>query len=100
EWRSDVYSYYLSKITSTETLIKFGTKYNPAIIENGEWWRIVTSMFLHIGIFHILMNMLAVYYLGSVVERIYGAFRFLIIYFLAGIGGGLASFAFTTNVSA
>ncbi|HLR62403.1 MAG TPA: rhomboid family intramembrane serine protease [Lentibacillus sp.] len=88
------------KSTSTETLIKFGAKYNPAIIENGEWWRIVTSMFLHIGIFHILMNMLAVYYLGTVVERIYGSFRFLIIYFLAGIGGGLASFAFTTNVSA
>ncbi|WP_010530992.1 rhomboid family intramembrane serine protease [Lentibacillus jeotgali] len=86
--------------TSTETLIEFGAKYNPAIIEDGEWWRIVASMFLHIGILHLLMNMLAVYYLGTVVERIYGSLRFLIIYFLAGIGGGLASFAFTTNVSA
>ncbi|GGK03328.1 rhomboid protease GluP [Lentibacillus kapialis] len=88
------------KSTSTETLVKFGAKYNPAIIEKGEWWRIVTSMFLHIGILHLFMNMLAVYYLGMVVERIYGSFRFLIIYFMAGVGGGLASFAFTTNVSA
>ncbi|SFA71012.1 rhomboid protease GluP [Lentibacillus halodurans] len=86
--------------TSTETLIEYGAKYNPAIIENSEWWRIVTSMFLHIGVFHLLMNMLAVYYLGSAVERIYGSARFLVIYSLAGIGGGLASFAFTTNVSA
>ncbi|GAB4073447.1 rhomboid protease YqgP [Barrientosiimonas marina] len=86
--------------TSTATLIDFGAKYNPAIIENGEWWRIVTAMFLHIGFVHLLMNMLAVYYLGSIVERIYGSLRFLVIYFLAGIGGGLASFAFTTTVSA
>lgn len=86
--------------TSTATLIEFGAKYNPAIIENGEWWRIITSMFLHIGVLHLMMNMLAVFYLGTVVERIYGSFRFFIIYFLAGIGGGLASFAFTTNVSA
>lgn len=86
--------------TSTATLIDFGAKYNPAIIENGEWWRIVSSMFLHIGIPHLLLNMLAVFYLGTAAERIYGSLRFTVIYFLAGIGGGLASFAFTTNVSA
>ncbi|GAA0443331.1 hypothetical protein GCM10008983_20670 [Lentibacillus halophilus] len=86
--------------TSTETLIRFGAKYNPAILEQGEWWRIVTSMFLHIGIVHLAMNMLAVFYLGSAVESIYGSVRFVMIYFLAGIGGGLASFAFTANISA
>lgn len=85
---------------SIETLIEYGAKYNPAIIENGEWWRIVSSMFLHIGFLHLFMNMFAVYYLGMAVERIYGSIRFILIYFLAGIGGGLASFAFTTNISA
>lgn len=85
---------------SIETLIKYGAKYNPAILMDGEWWRVVTSMFLHIGFIHLVMNMLAVYYLGSLVERIYGSWRFIIIYFLAGIGGGLASFAFTANVAA
>ncbi|MFD1038487.1 rhomboid family intramembrane serine protease [Virgibacillus byunsanensis] len=86
--------------TDIENLINFGAKYNPAIIDNNEWWRIITSMFLHIGLLHLFMNMLAVYYLGITVERIYGSIRFLVIYFLAGIGGGLASFAFTVNVSA
>ncbi|WP_174613806.1 rhomboid family intramembrane serine protease [Virgibacillus ihumii] len=86
--------------TNTKTLIEFGAKYNPAIIENNEWWRIITSMFLHIGPVHLFMNMLAVYFLGVAVERIYGSWRFIFIYFLSGIGGGLASFAFTTHVSA
>ncbi|QGS68867.1 rhomboid family intramembrane serine protease [Oceanobacillus sp. 143] len=86
--------------TATATLIEFGAKYNPAILENNEWWRIISATFLHIGFLHLIMNMLAVYYLGTVVERIYGRFRFLFIYFLAGIGGGLASLSFTVNISA
>lgn len=85
--------------STTETLIAFGAKYNPAIIA-GEWWRIISSMFLHVGFLHLFMNMLALYYLGIAVERIYGSVRFLLIYLFAGIGGGLASFAFTVNVAA
>jgi len=82
-----------------EHLIDFGAKYNPYIVD-GQWWRIISSMFLHIGFFHIFMNMLALYYLGHAVERIFGTLRLFIIYMLAGIGGGLASFAFTIQVSA
>jgi len=85
--------------TNVETLIQFGAKYNPAIV-SGEWWRIVTSMFLHIGFVHLVMNMIALYYLGTVVERIFGSFRFIYIYFLAGIAGGLTSFALNVSVAA
>lgn len=85
--------------TNLSTLIKFGAKYNTAILE-GDWWRFITPMFLHIGFLHLLMNTLALYYLGISVERIYGMWRFFIIYFAAGITGGVASFAFTTQVSA
>lgn len=85
--------------TNIDTLIQFGAKYNLAMIE-GEWWRLFTSMFLHIGFLHLLMNMFALYYLGTAVEQIFGSVRFLIIYLLAGLGGSLASFAFTVNVSA
>ncbi|SDK54808.1 rhomboid family protein [Sediminibacillus albus] len=84
---------------NTNTLIEFGAKYNPAILE-GEWWRIISSMFLHIGFLHLAMNMLALYYLGSAVERIYGNYRFTFIYLLAGISGGLSSFAFNIQISA
>lgn len=85
--------------TDVETLIQLGAKYNPYMID-GEWWRLVSSMFLHIGFLHLAMNMLALYYLGVAVERIYGSSRFLIIYFLAGIAGSLTSFTFSMNVSA
>lgn len=85
--------------TDIATLIAFGAKYNPLILQ-GDWWRFITPMFLHIGFLHLAMNMLALYYLGMSVERIYGTGRFFLIYFAAGIAGAIASFAFTTSVSA
>src|SRR5690625_3009511 len=57
-------------------------------------------MFLYIGFLHLFMKLLAIYYLGTTVEKIYGSVRFILIYFLAGIGGGLTSFAFSMSVSA
>jgi len=80
-------------------LIQFGAKFNPLIMDH-EWWRIISSMFIHIGFFHLFMNMLALFYIGNAVERIYGPMKFLFIYLLSGISGGLASFAFTSSVSA
>ncbi|MGN8645479.1 rhomboid family intramembrane serine protease [Gracilibacillus sp. HCP3S3_G5_1] len=85
--------------TNPETLIHFGAKYNVGMLD-GEWWRLVTSMFLHIGIFHLAVNMLALYFIGTLVERIYGNIRFIIIYFFAGIAGGMASFAFNPSIAA
>nr|WP_054752968.1 rhomboid family intramembrane serine protease [Piscibacillus salipiscarius] len=76
-----------------------GLKFNPFIAQ-GEYWRIITSMFLHIGLIHLLMNMIALYYLGEVTEKIYGTKRFLVIYFIAGIFGSIASFATNDSVSA
>lgn len=83
----------------TSTLIKFGAKLNPLIIE-GEWWRFFTPLVLHIGFLHLLMNSIALYYLGPLVERIYGNTRFLLIYLFAGFAGSLASFVFSPHLSA
>ncbi|WNS74294.1 rhomboid family intramembrane serine protease [Bacillus sp. DTU_2020_1000418_1_SI_GHA_SEK_038] len=85
--------------TNTSTLIEYGAKFNPLILE-GEWWRFFTPIFLHIGLLHLLMNTLALYYLGTTVERIYGNVRFLFIYLLAGFFGSLLSFIFSPNLSA
>ncbi|WP_188206160.1 rhomboid family intramembrane serine protease [Alkalibacillus aidingensis] len=85
--------------TDTFHLIDWGAKFNPAIA-NGEWWRIITSMFLHIGALHLFMNMLALFFLGDVAEKIYGTKRFLFIYFTAGVFGGVASFATNDAVAA
>ena len=85
--------------TNPEVLVQYGANYPPAVAA-GEWWRLVTSMFLHIGFLHLFLNMLALYYVGAVAERIYGSIRFTVIYFIAGTGGSLASFAFSPNISA
>ena len=79
---------------NTFILILFGAKYTPLILE-GQWWRLITPMFLHIGIIHLLMNSMALYFLGTTVERIFGRFRFLFIFLLAGFMGNVASFVFS-----
>ncbi|WP_010173442.1 rhomboid family intramembrane serine protease [Bacillus coahuilensis] len=79
--------------TNPETLVFFGAKFNPLILE-GEWWRFITPIFLHIGFFHLLMNTFALVLIGREVEKIFGKWRFLFIYLLAGIIGCIASFYF------
>ncbi len=65
-----------------------GAQYNPAVA-SGEYWRIFTAMFLHFGIFHIGLNMLSLYFIGSFVEIFYGKWRYLLIYLVSGIVGGI-----------
>ncbi|MEW9500421.1 rhomboid family intramembrane serine protease [Jeotgalibacillus marinus] len=85
--------------TDPQVLIEYGAKYNPGI-EAGEWWRFFTPMVLHIGFLHLFMNTFALFYLGPLIERIFGRSRFLFIYLFAGFVGSLMSFVFTYNISA
>jgi rhomboid protease GluP len=80
-------------------LIKFGAKENARILA-GEWWRFITPMFLHIGFLHLLLNGFALYQLGTAVEQLYGSYRFLFIYVVAGVAGAVASFVFSPYLSA
>lgn len=85
--------------TNSATLIKFGAKYSPYILQ-GEWWRFFTPMVVHIGFIHLLMNTISLYLIGAEVERIYGNTRFLIIYLFAGFSGTLASFIMSPSLAA
>jgi membrane associated rhomboid family serine protease len=60
------------------------------VVQHGEWWRIITSGFLHFGIAHIALNMLALYQVGNLVELLFGKFRFMLLYLIALVGAGLA----------
>ncbi|WP_409297684.1 rhomboid family intramembrane serine protease [Peribacillus sp. SCS-26] len=84
---------------NSQTLIDFGAKYNPLILE-GEWWRFFAPIVIHIGLLHLLTNSLSLYYMGTLVERIFGRLRFLFIYILAGFSGTLASFLTNDSLSA
>jgi rhomboid protease GluP len=73
----------------------------PALVAQGEAWRLLSSMFLHSGAVHLGLNMISLYFLGSFVEEAFGRGRFLALYLLSGISGGLAYLYFGGfNVSA
>ncbi|MFD1439992.1 rhomboid family intramembrane serine protease [Lacticaseibacillus hegangensis] len=79
--------------TNNYVLVRFGARWNP-LIEAGQWWRLITPIFVHIGIMHILVNGVTLFYLGSLTERIFGHWRFLVLYLVSGFTGNLASAAF------
>lgn len=79
-------------------LLVSGAKVN-SLVAQGEWWRLITPIFVHIGWQHILINSLTLYFMGQQLEFLYGPLKFSIIYLLSGIGGNLMSFAFGSQNS-
>src|SRR5947199_1784245 len=56
-------------------------------VAHGDWWRLITAAFLHYGPFHLLLNMLALYWFGSLLEQRIGSGRFLAVYIVSGLAG-------------
>lgn len=77
-------------------LLVFGAKENYRIIM-GEYWRFLSPVLLHLNFMHLAVNCYSLYILGTVVERIFGRFRFVAVYVIAGIMGNIVSFMFSTN---
>ena len=73
-----------------QTLIAWGANYGPQTL-GGEWWRLVTATFVHIGVIHLALNMWVFWNLGPLVERLVGNVGFLVLYFVSGVCGSLAS---------
>jgi rhomboid protease GluP len=76
---------------SSEQLVRWGANFGPAVIIDHQFWRLFTSMFVHIGLWHVLMNMLCLATSGRLVERLFGHFGFAALYVLSGLGGSIAS---------
>ncbi len=85
--------------TSTRNLIRFGANFAP-LVAQGEYWRLVTSAFIHIGLPHLLFNSFALLTFGRLAEAIYGHARFLAMYLVSGITGALLSYLFNRGLSA
>jgi len=73
------------------SMMKYGATFEPLIIYNKEYYRLVTSMFLHFGIDHITSNMVFLLMLGSKIENLVGRFKFLAVYMLSGIIANIVS---------
>ena len=70
--------------------VHFGANYGPYTL-SGQWWRLVTYMFLHGGLMHIGFNMWCLWDLGQLCESLYGRWTYAAIYLITGVAGGLAS---------
>ena len=81
---------HVGSTTDGETLLRFGAV-EPQLVLAGEYWRVFTCMFLHIGLVHILMNSYMAIGWSTSLERTVGKWRFLVLYLLSGVAGGCAS---------
>jgi len=95
---------YLGQVLTQSTnsgydiLFLLGGKIN-SLIEQGQIWRLITPVFLHGSISHVLLNMYALFVLGKVLESAYGHGRFLLLYFISAFAGNVMSFIMTSNAS-
>jgi len=85
-------------LTGYDLLFIYGGKINEAILA-GEVWRLITPVFLHSSILHIVFNMYALYILGRRSESVYGHARFTLLYFLSAFGGNVLSFVLSPSPS-
>ena len=65
-------------------------------VSDGDWWRLVTAMFLHGSMLHLAFNMLALFWLGTIVEQALGTPRFLLVYFVSGLAGSAGALWFSS----
>ncbi len=82
---------------SSEMLLDWGGNFAPLTF-NGEWWRMFSSMFLHMGFVHIAFNMAALWNMGQSAEELFGTRRFVNLYFISGFGGSCLSLLFNPGV--
>jgi len=68
------------------SIFREGALYAPSVAD-GDWWRLLTAAFLHYGPFHLIMNMLALWWFGSLLEQRIGSGRFLLLYLVSGLAG-------------
>jgi rhomboid protease GluP len=76
---------------TAEQLFYFGADHAGAVLIGGQWWRIVTAMFVHVGILHLATNMWCLWNLGLLAEPLMGSTGLLEVYILTGAGGNLLS---------
>ena len=78
---------------SLEVLIAYGAKLNLLIkAPNYQWWRLVTPMFLHVNLLHLLVNMYSLWIIGPYVEKLYGSAKFVVFWVVTGVAGVVASY--------
>lgn len=85
---------FLETQGSTENskfMIDHGALFEPSILYDGEYWRLLTAVFMHFGMEHLANNMLLLFVLGDNMERALGKVKYVIFYLVCGVGANVAS---------
>jgi len=82
---------------SRDTLIQLGAKDVALILQKGQFWRFLSAVFLHLGVFHLLINLFVQLVMGAFMEQIFNSWRIALVYLLSGVGGYLLSAIFLPN---
>jgi rhomboid protease GluP len=82
--------------TTGSVPLAWGANFGPAT-QDKQWWRLATAMFVHFGFVHLALNMLALWDVGRLVERLHGRWRFGVLYAGSGVAGNLLSLAVQGN---
>lgn len=88
---------YCDILASDETVRKiyhFAALYGPAVVHEQEYYRLLSYMFLHMGVNHLANNMILIFFLGEELEKIFGKWRFFFVYFSSGIIAGIVSIVY------
>lgn len=83
-------TYFLQGPGGEPDYISLGANNRRLVLEQGQWWRLFSSLFLHFGPMHLAMNMVSLFSVGTFLERLAGSWRFLLIYLVSGLAGSLA----------
>ena len=93
--------FFLTELTGSSLdgkhLVQWGAAYTPLIQEGHEYYRFFTCMFLHAGLLHLASNSIYLYYFGVRAERLLGTGKFLVLYLVSGLCGGVFSVLFSGN---
>ncbi len=81
----------MGNTNSGSFMAEHGALYVPAVIYEGQWYRLLTAAFIHFGLPHLINNLILLVALGSYLERIYGHVRFAILYVVCAMGANLVS---------
>lgn len=88
-----LFSGFKPDAATAPALLKWGADYGAATIGQGEWWRVVTATFVHLGWSHVALNMYVLWQIGPFMERLLGNVGFVIVYLVCGIAGSICSLA-------
>lgn len=83
----------------TDFMLKMGASYEPLILEQHQYYRLVTHFFLHFGFEHLANNMFSLLVMGYTLEQVMGPLRYMMLYFLSGILAGLTSIVYNVYIS-